>query len=99
VSSSATVPESTYVAAAAVAHVACGALAVLGAVLFGFPAWTGAVAVLVVAAIKETVVDPYDFERNPFWTGTLNSGAFDLAMYPVGVGLAFLALVLAHKPL
>jgi hypothetical protein len=92
------VSESTYVAAAAVAHFMSAVVAVLGAVLFGFPWWYGAIGVLVVAAVKETVVDPNDFEHNPFWNGTLDSGAFDLALYPVGVGAAVLLLFLAHRP-
>ncbi len=52
--------------------------------------------ILVVAGVKETAIDP-TLEGNPFWNGTVDSGAGDLAGYALGVGLTVAVLVLSAR--
>lgn len=78
---------------AALVHIAFGIVFVFGAVILHRPWWEGAATIMGIAVVKETLIDPYDFEKNPFWNGTLNSGAFDLAMYVVGVAIAYAFLL------
>jgi hypothetical protein len=90
--------KQTYLLAALSAHVAWAIVAVFSCLVFGFQPWIGAVGILGVAAVKETVVDPR-LEGNPFWNGTFDSGAGDLSGYLLGVGLSYLLFVLFIRPL
>jgi hypothetical protein len=76
-------------------HVLAAVLAVLGAIVFGFPWWTGASAILVVAAVKETFIDPHTETDQPAWP----EGAIDFAFYVVGVAVVFAVLLLTHRVL
>lgn len=81
-------------------HLVLGALVVTTAVLAGYPWWYGAVGILAVGAVKETLIDPLpSFEGNPFWNGTWNDGAVDFSFYVLGVGLGVLLLLLTRRPL
>lgn len=64
-------------------HGTIGFLAVTLAVAFGYPFWYGAVAILIVAAIKETLIDPY-LEGQSFAQG----GWLDFTFYVIGVAIA-----------
>jgi hypothetical protein len=89
--------EQTYILAAFSAHVGWMVVAIAVAALAGLPWWYGALALLPIAVIKETLLDPLSrFEGNPFWNGTLDSGAFDLCGYLMGVPTGYAALLIAR---
>lgn len=90
-------PTTTYLWTAFSAHVAWALLAIVGCLAFGFEWWYGAVGILAVALLKETLVDPY-LEGNPLINGTsLDSGWFDLTGYVIGVLFGVLVLFGTHK--
>jgi hypothetical protein len=72
-------------------HLLLGILAVVLAVVARFAPWQGAVVILAVAAVKETLIDPRVETDQPF----LWAGATDLLVYVVGVllGVGTLALL------
>ena len=86
----------TSLLAALSAHVAWVIAATFAAVAFGFPWWYGAAGILAVAVVKETLIDPVT-EGNPFWNGTWDSGAGDLAGYALGLVITLVLLLLTHR--
>lgn len=58
------------------------------AYFFGLSIYVGMAIILGIAAIKETLVDPY-LEHDPFWTG----GAVDFFFYVVGVFVLSLFII------
>lgn len=86
----------TSLLAALSAHVAWVIAATFVAIAFGFPWWYGTVGILAVAVVKETLIDPV-MEGNPFWNGTWDSGAGDLAGYALGLVLTLFLLFPTYR--
>ena len=73
-------------------HILLSILTLVFAEAYNIPLWVGAVAIMGFALLKETLIDPYDFEHNPFfWNGIV-----DWAFYGVGVGIGLTLIYVAN---